>query len=400
MIQKAYKFRLLPNKTQQVLLSKTFGCCRYAWNDWTKEFNKPVTEEKHFKTVKELRNETGWMKEVSFCAVQQKERDFDQFKKQFFSKSRKKKVGRPKRKYKNDKQSFRLSFGGGGTFFIEENKIFLAKIGLVKCIFDRTIPEDAKFVNCTVSKDSVGDYFVSILVEEKEKYLPKTGKVTGIDVGLTNFITLSDGTVVDNPRFFRENQAKLKKAQQHLARKVKGSNHQKKCRRYVAKVHRKIAGDRLNFLHRLSYLLVKEYDLIAVEDLNIAGMLKNHCLAKSISDASWSEFIRQLEYKCAWYGKDFRKIGRFEPTSKKCYKCGYINHELTLSIREWDCPICGTHHHRDHTAAINILDLAVGTDTELQTWRECKTFEECHSSAVPCEASIITEDLESGNLQL
>jgi len=393
MIQKAYKFRLLPNKTQEVLLAKTFGCCRYFWNHCVEQFNKPANEEKKYLTVKEMRNETGWMKEVSYCAVAEKRRDFDQFKNQFFSKSRKKKIGRPQFKSKYDrKQSFRLPFGG--DFYVKGNKIFLVKLGLVKCVVDQKIPEDVKVINCTVSKDSVGDYFVSITVEENNiKQLPKTGKATGIDVGLTNFITLSDGTVVDNPRFFRENQAKLKRAQQHLSRKVKGSNRQKKCRRYVAKVHRKIARQRSDFLNRLSILLVKEYDLIAVEDLNIAGMLKNHCLAKNISDASWSEFIRMLEYKCVWYGKDLRKIGRFEPTSKKCYKCGYIYKDMDLSIREWDCPICGTHHHRDHTAAINILDLAVGTDTALQTWRECKTFEECHSSAVPCEASMVTEDL-------
>ena len=391
MIQKAYKFRLLPNKTQEVLLSKTFGSCRYYWNECVKEFNKPANEEKKYKTVKELRNEKIWMKEVSFCSVNEKARDFDKFKKQFFSKSRKKKLGRPKKKYKDDKQSFRVPYGTG-EFYVKDDTVRLSKIGFIKCVFDRKIPDDVKFVNCTVSKDSVGDYFVSILVEENIKQLPKTEKKVGIDVGLTNFLTLSDGTVVDNPRFFRENQAKLKRAQQHLARKVKGSNRHKKCRRYVAKVHRKIARDRLNFLHRLSMQLVKEYDLIAVEDLNIAGMLKNHCLAKSISDASWSEFIRQLEYKCAWYGKDLRKIGRFEPTSKKCYKCGHIYKNMTLDVREWDCPICGTHHLRDHTASINILELAVGTDTALQTWRECKTFEECHSSAVPCEASIVTEN--------
>jgi putative transposase len=368
MFQKSYKFRIYPNETQKVLLNKTFGCVRFAWNQWVENFNKGKDDVKVFKTVKELRQENEWMKEVSHNSINQKEQDFYQFKNQFFNKNRKQKLGKPKFRSKKDKQSFRLA---NDRFNIINNKIRLEKIGFVKIILDRIIPKDVKFINCTVSKDKCNDYYVSIIIEETIQSKIKTGKEIGIDVGLKSFCTLSDGTVVDNPKYFCENQAELKQIQQHLSRKVKGSNRYNKCKLRLAKIQRKIARQREFFLHNLSSYLVNYYDIICIEDLNISGMLKNRNLAKSISDVSWFEFFRQLEYKSKWYGKEIRKVNRFEPTSKICSNCGYYYKNLTLDIREWTCPICKMEHDRDINASKNIL--SVGINTELQTWRECKT---------------------------
>ena len=382
MTQKSYKFQVYPTETQKVLLNKTFGCVRYAWNQWVENFNKK--ENRVFSTPKEFKEKLEWMKEVSSAAIQQKENDFKEFKKQFFNNKRKSKVGRPVFKSRKNRQSYRLP---NQKFFIVNNKIWIEKIGRVKVIFDRTVPEDVKFLNVTISRDTVGDYFVSISVEENIQPKPKTGKETGIDVGLESFATLSDGTVVDNPRFFRENQPKIKRLQQHLSRKVWGSNHYQETRRQLARAHRRITRQRSFFLHNLSSWLVSNYDVIAVEDLNVAGMLKNHSLAKSISDTAWAELFRQIQYKTSWYGKEFRKAPRFEPTSKTCSVCGYYYKGMTLDVREWNCPCCGTHHDRDGNASVNILNKSARVVAELQTWRECKPSGDFYLEAIPCEAS-------------
>ena len=384
MIQKAYKFRIYPNKIQESLLNKTFGCVRYAWNQWVENFNNRTTI---FKTPKQFKEEKEWIKEISSAAIQQKERDFVEFKNQFFNKKRKKKIGRPSFKSRKQRQSYRLP---NQKFYLIDNKIHLEKIGNVKVVLDRIIPKDVKFVNVTISKDLCGDYFVSVLVEENIISKPKTGKAVGIDVGLKSFAVLSNGDVIDNPQYFRENQSELKRLQQHLSKKVKGSNHKFQTKRQVARIHRKIERQRNYFLHNVSSYIVNNFDVIAVEDLNVAGMVKNRCLAKSISDVSWATFFKQLEYKTAWYGKEFRKADRFEPTSKTCNVCGYYYKDLTLDVREWVCPCCSTKHDRDDNASKNILKTSVGVDTELQTWRECKTEEDLELTAVPCEVSMIS----------
>lgn len=370
MIQKAYKFRIYPTPKQTVLLAKTFGCVRYAWNSWVAQFNKPK-EEKTFLTACEFRKEIEWMKEVSAAAVQQKERDFAEFKKQFFSKKRKKKLGRPAFKSRRNRQSYRLP---NQKFDVDQEirHVRLEKIGWVKTVFDRAIPEDVKFVNATISRDCSGAHYISILVEEEIALLPLTGKEVGVDVGLKSFAVLSDGTEIENPRFFRESQAELRRAQQHLSRKQKGSHRREMARLKVARIHRKTAHQRDWFLHNVSSYLVNNYDVIAIEDLNVAGMQKNHCLAKSISDASWAQLFRQLEYKANWYGKLLRKVDRFEPTSRTCSACGLYNSKLTLSDREWDCPCCGTHHDRDENAAKNILT-AARVGAAQQAWSDCQT---------------------------
>jgi len=350
---KAYKYRIYPTKEQEVLLAKTFGCCRFVWNKLVENFNKndgTIVNEKILKDQEEFE----FLKEVSASTLQQKRMDFVEFKKQYFNKKRKTKLGRPQFKKKSNRQSFRLP---NQKFILDQEKslVRLEKIGWVKIVLDRNIAENADFRSITISATPTGKYFVSILVKEELNPIPSSSKIVGIDLGLKELMTLSNGQVINNPRWFRKNQSKLKKAQKHLSRKKKGSNRYNRQRIKVAKVHENITNSRNYFLHNISTELVKTFDLIVVEDLNVSGMLKNHKLAKSISDASWSTFVSMLEYKCNWYGKTLIKIDRFYPSSKTCSNCGHKEDQMPLKIREWTCPSCGSKHDRDLNASINIL---------------------------------------------
>lgn len=356
---KSYKFRIYPNKTQKVQLSKTFGCVRFLWNKNVESWNN----KSEFKSSTEYRIDYDFLREVSAAAIQQKERDFDQFKKQCFNKNRKKALGNPRFKSKKDKQAFRLP---NQKFKIINNKLQLEKIGRVKIILDREIT--GKFLSVTVSMDSCGDYFASIVVQTEIQEKPKTNNSVGIDLGIKELITTSDGLQVKR---LSDNQVKIKHAQKRLSRKVKGSTRWNKLRLRLAKLHRKQARRREWLLHNISTHLVNNYDLIVTEDLNVAGMLKNHNLARVVSDASWSELVRQLEYKCEWYGKDFHKIDRFFPSSKMCSNCGVVKESLKLSERTYSCE-CGLSIDRDLNAAINIK--TVGVDAVNQTAMECKTY--------------------------
>ena len=356
---KAFKFLIKPTKIQESILNKTFGCVRFVWNQLVENFNEwspNVTPTKISSKILKDNAEFAFLNEVSAATLQQKERDFVELKKQFFNKKRKKKLGRPKFKKKGvSKESFRLP-NQKFTFNNETGTIKLEKIGYIKVIADRVIPIDADFRSVTVSKTSTEKYFVSILVQINVDPKPLTGKKVGIDLGLKDLFILSDGQKFNNPRPFRENQAKLKKAQQHLSRKVKGSKRKEKARFKVSKIHEAIANSRKDFLHKISTELVTEYDVICIEDLNVSGMMKNHCLSKAIQDASWSTFVSFLDYKCNWYGKTLVKIDRFYPSSKTCSSCGYKLDKLDLGTREWTCPDCGDYHDRDINAAINILN--------------------------------------------
>ena len=355
---KAYKFRLLPNKTQQVLLSKTFGCTRYFWNQQVaifNSYNKEINPKPVFKTSTELRSEIEWMKDVSAAAIQQKEIDFRQFKSQRFSKSRKKSIGDPKFKKKGNKDSYRLP---NQKFKLIDDKIQLEKIGRVKFVKDREIP-DGKLMSVTVSRNPSGQHFISVLIEQEILPLPKTNKEVGLDVGLKEFYTSSEGVTVGNPRYFRESQSKLKMLQMHLSNKKKGSSRREKLRLKVAKVYQKISNQRSWFLHNESTKLIKEFDVIVIEDLNVQGMLKNRKLSKSISDVSWSKFFNMLKYKADWYGKSTIKRDRFDPTSKRCSCCGWIKEDLKLSDREFECGGCGLSIDRDYNAALNIKRVGV-----------------------------------------
>ena len=347
---------------------------RVVWNHNVEVFNqfdKDAVEQAKPLISTELRKKFEWMNEVSAAAVQQKEMDFKAFKKSYFSKNRKKKIRRPSFKKRNSAQSYRLP---NQKFTLNSDSVRLEKIGKVKLVLDRDVPTGGKFMSVTVSKNTCGQFFASVLVEGEIIKKPKTGKVIGIDIGLKTFLSGSDGTTLENPKFFRENQAKLKKAQRRLSRKKKGSVRRQKAKLKVAKVHLKTANQRKHFIHVETTKLVTEFDFIGIEDLNVAGMVKNHKLAKSISDASFSEFYRILSYKAAWHDKEVVKVGRFYPSSKTCSCCGWKTDELTLSDRTFQCKACGLEMDRDLNASKNILEEALRVNSAIRTQSECQTL--------------------------
>lgn len=354
---KAFKYRLYPTSSQEILLNKTFGCVRYLWNQKVADFRNSTKDIPIIsKTSTELRNSIEWMREVSAAAIQQKEIDFKVFKKNRFNKARAKKIGDPQFKKRGMRQSYRLP---NQKFSIENNKLRLEKIGRISYVCDRALPNDAKLMSVTISKNTVNQYFASVLFECEIKQIEKTGLSIGVDVCLKEFATLSDGTVINNPRYFRENQAKLKKAQRRLARKKKGSSRYKKCKLKVARIHLKSANQRQWFHQHYSTQLIKNYDIICIEDLNVSGMIKNRKLAKSLSDVGFSGFFSLLDYKAAWYGKQVVRIPRFYPSSKTCSCCGYKKETLKLSERIFVCESCSNSMDRDFNAALNIQAVGV-----------------------------------------
>lgn len=358
-MHKAFKYRIYPNKSQKGLLSKTFGCIRVIWNANVESFNsydKDSNPKPKIIIKSDLIIDKPWLNEISAAAIQQKIRDFQEITNQFFSKTRKKKIGRPSFKKKSGNQSYRLP---NQKFSLKDNKIRLEKIGWVKISIDRNIPDNSKMLSCTISMNCCGQYFVSILVDVVIPNKGKTGKSVGIDLGLKSFATLSDGVVIDNIKFFREKQSEIAKIQRHLSRKNKGSNRHRKNKIKIARLYNKIANRRNNFLHNVTTSLVNNYDVICIEDLNVSGMLSNHKLAKAISDTSFSMFRSMLEYKCNWYGKELVVIDRFYPSSKTCSKCGWKKEDLTLSDRVFKCENCGIEIDRDLNAAINIQRVGV-----------------------------------------
>lgn len=358
-MHKAFKYRIYPNKSQKGLLSKTFGCIRVIWNANVESFNsydKDSNPKPKIIIKSDLIIDKLWLNEISAAAIQQKIRDFQEITNQFFSKTRKKKIGRPSFKKKSGNQSYRLP---NQKFSLKDNKIRLEKIGWVKISIDRNIPDNSKMLSCTISMNCCGQYFVSILVDVVIPNKGKTGKSVGIDLGLKSFATLSDGVVIDNIKFFREKQSEIAKIQRHLSRKNKGSNRHRKNKIKIARLYNKIANKRNNFLHNVTTSLVNNYDVICIEDLNVSGMLSNHKLAKAISDTSFSMFRSMLEYKCNWYGKELVVIDRFYPSSKTCSKCGWKKEDLTLSDRVFKCENCGIEIDRDLNAAINIQRVGV-----------------------------------------
>ena len=373
MTLKAFKYRLYPTAQQQILLNKTFGCVRVVWNHNVEVFNKfdkKLTEQEQPLSTTQLKKKFEWMNEVSAAALQQKEMDFKAFKKNYFSKSRKKKIGRPSFKNRDSNQSYRLP---NQKFTLNDSSIRLEKIGKVKLVVDRAVPVGCQFMSVTVSKNKCGQFFASVLVEMEIIHKPKTGKSIGLDIGLKTFLTGSDGLTVENPSYFRESQAELRQAQQHLSRKKKGSVRRKKARLKVAKIHNNIANQRNTFIHQITTKLINAYDFIAIEDLNVAGMVKNRKLAKSISDASFAEFYAVLSYKAAWYGKAVVKVDRWFASSKTCSCCGWKNEKLTLSDRTFNCSSCGLEKDRDLNASENILKEALRVSSAIRTPSECQS---------------------------
>ena len=379
-VLKAFKYRIYPAKEQSNFLDRNFGAVRYLWNKFVASFNnygKGPCLPQDEKIIKDLEG-NEWMSGVISYALQQKRMDWMEYKKQFFSKNRKSKLGRPsfkKRGVSND--AFRLpgqSLGFNKCIDLKCGKIKLPKMTSIKIVIDRPFVGQLKSV--TVSKNKSNQYFVSILVEEPIELKQNTGLSIGIDLGLKDLCIMSNGMKIQNPKWFRKTQAKLKKAQRAFSRKEKGSKRREKAKLRVAKLHNKVVNQRKFVYHVLSYWLVSNYDTIIMEDLNVAGMIKNRKLSKSIQDASWSTLVSMIKYKSNWYGKTFHQIDRWFPSSKTCSCCGHKvdKEDMHLGIREWTCPSCNTNHDRDLNAAVNILneglfDLYSLTSEELSDYR-------------------------------
>ncbi|MDJ0597948.1 MAG: RNA-guided endonuclease TnpB family protein [Crocosphaera sp.] len=376
MRERAYRFRFYPTPSQENLLRRTMGCVRLVYNKalavrtegWYERqerigYGQTSSLLTQWKKLEDL----DFLSEVSCVPLQQCLRHLQTAFTNFHAQ---------RSKYPN----FKKKRNGGSAEFTKsafkwrDGKLFLAKCKEpLNIVWSRFLPQDSKPSTVTVKLDPSGRWFVSILVKDPTiKPLPKTGKQVGIDVGVTSLITTSNSEKITNPKHWNRLHKKLRRKQKALSRKTKDSNNYYKARLEVARVHAQIKDARTDFLHKLTTKLVQENDLIAVEDLAIKNMVKKRCdpapsngareraprhhkLAKSISDASWGELNRQLEYKCEWYGKELIKIDRYFPSSKRCGDCGHIVDKLPLNIREWECPKCGTNHDRDINASKNIL---------------------------------------------
>lgn len=292
--------------------------------------------------------EHAWLNEVSSVPVQQSLRHLNTAFTNFFAKRAK----YPCFKSKHDKQSAEYTTS---AFKWDGKTLSIAKAGPLDVRFSRTIPKAAVVTTVTISKDTAGRCFACMLCTDSVQPKADVGSKVGIDLGLSHFAILSTGEKIAAPNAFRKNEKKLAKLQRKLAKKVKGSANRKKAKLKVARLHAKIADTRKDFLHKLSTRLVNENQVIAIETLAVSNMQKNHCLAKSIADASWSEFVRQIEYKSLWYGRELVGIDRWYPTTKRCSDCGHTVKAMPLNAREWTCPECGTIHDRDINAARNVL---------------------------------------------
>lgn len=363
---RAYKYKMKPTFKQQECLNKAFGCCRFIYN-WGldkkiqlyKQDKKTIgyVELAHELTKLKSDGEHEWLKDVNTTSLQQSLRNLDAAFVRFF----REKKGFPKFKSKK-KNTESAKYINAVHFDFDNWKVKIPKIGWVKLCKNKTFDLSMKYGTLTVSKDKCGDYWCSIVVydvEEKPKTEVSIDKSVGIDLGIKDYAILSDGTKYGNPKFLEKCQKRLKMLQQRFARTQKKSKRHEALRLKVAKCHRDIANRRGDFLHKLSSMLTEQYDTICLEDLNVEGMMKNKHLSNSIQSAAWSEFVRQLKYKGDWYGKNVIFIGRFEPSSKTCSKCGYVKTDLQLNDREWVCPKCGEKHDRDVNAAINIRDFAL-----------------------------------------
>lgn len=364
---KAYKYKIKPNQQQEELLSKFFGCVRYVYN-WglnakTSAYKENSKAVGYSELAKELVNikkqqEYEWLNECPGVSLQQSLRCLDNAFTNFFRKKGKYPRFKSKKR-SNDTVKFIQSV----HFDFENWTVKLPKLGKVKLCMNKTFDQSkCKQGTCTVSRDHCGTYWCVITVDDLQPKVARTKPLketaVGIDLGIKDYAVLSDGTKFTNPKHLEKAQRKLAWLQRDFARTKKDSKNHEKMRIKVAKCYRAISNQRNDFLHKLSTYLIRNYDTICLEDLNIKGMEQNHHLARAIQGAAWGEFVRQLEYKSEWYGKNILFIGRFEPSSKLCHKCGYVNRDLKLSDREWVCPMCGEHHDRDVNAAINIREIA------------------------------------------
>ena len=361
---RGYKFRIYPNAAQASCINRTLGCCRFVYNHFLAlrrdEWNANHVSIRYEDTSRLLtemkrREETSWLKEADAVALQQSLRTLDKAFQNFFQKLARYPRFKSKRRHQ---QSYR-TMSKSGIRFDGKNHLHLPKLGNVRIRKSRDF--EGRILNATITRTASGKYFVSLCVEEDVTFAPcGTGKL-GIDVGLKEFFTDSNGETVANPRILRKYQRKLAREQRRLARKMPRSRNRDKQRIRVARVHEHIGNIRKDFLQKLTTRLISENQVIAVEHLQVRNMLRNHHLARSISDASWSAFFRMLGYKATWRGASVLQVDTFYPSSQTCSCCGHQN-SITkdLSVRDWTCPVCGTHHDRDENAAKNILARTLG----------------------------------------
>lgn len=362
-MKRAYKYKLKPNYKQTVQLNQAFGCARFIYNwglnqkisAWTEQ-HKTVSYFDLAKQLTTLKKTEGYefLNDVANESLQQSLRNLENAYTMFF----KAKKGFPKFKSKKKSKDC-VKYINTVKFDFVNWKVHIPKCGWVNICKNRTFDiESCKIGTLTVSRDKCGEYWCAIIVEDGEQPKPKAkvseGTTVGIDLGIKDYAILSDGTKYENAKYLERNMAKLKHLQRRFSRTQRHSNRHKVLRQRIAKLRRHIANQRMDFIHKLTTDILSRYDTVCLENLNVEGMMKNHHLANVIQSASWGEFIRQMSYKSEWKGKNLIFIGRFEPSSKTCWKCGYINRELKLSDREWTCPECGERHDRDVNAARNI----------------------------------------------
>lgn len=369
MASTSYKFRIYPTAEQRRQLAIDFGCARWAWNKGLDYCSRAYTDEQASVTPIDFSREVTflktlepycWLKDANSTVIIQKLRDLDAALKNFFEKRAhypkfKKKLHQQSARYQIDQRQVHRLYDPG-------NFLRLPKLGPLKIKWSRVPAGIPKMATITI--DSLGHYYVSFMTEQTIEPLPKLNNSVGIDRGIKDVMVSSEGNKTGAPKFIRQYERKLNIAQRVLSRRTKGSHRWQQARHRVAKIQAKIAACRLDFTHKATTKLVGDYQVVALEDLNVKGMMKNHRLAKSIGDSCLHEVKRQIEYKANWYGREVAFCNRWAPTSKTCSHCGAVQDKMPLHVREWTCSVCDTAHDRDINAAINVLTFATAGRSE------------------------------------